>query len=59
VGTLVERVDAQMRLSITYDRGKEMAKHEELTARTGIKVTSPIRTPWQRDTNENTNGLIR
>jgi IS30 family transposase len=35
---VLDRVEAQMRLSITYDRGKEMALHETLTANTGVKV---------------------
>jgi len=57
---VLDRIDAQMRLSITYDRGKEMVKHEQLTAKTGVKVYfADPHAPWQRGTNENTNGLIR
>jgi transposase, IS30 family len=49
-----------MRKTLTYDRGTEMARHEELTARLGLPVffCQPY-SPWQRGTNENTNGLIR
>ncbi len=35
---VLDRIDAQKRLSMTYDRGKEMARHEELTLKTGVKV---------------------
>jgi IS30 family transposase len=57
---VLDRVEAQKRLSMIYERSKEMALHETLSANTGVKVyfTDP-HAPWQRGINENTNGLIR
>jgi transposase, IS30 family len=53
-------IAAPLRKSFTYDQGKEMSRHVELTAQTGVKVFfCDPHSPWQRGTCENTNGLIR
>ncbi len=59
-GQVLNRFDAAMRLSMTYDNGREMAQHKALSESTGIKVyfAHPYR-PWERGRNENTNGLLR
>jgi IS30 family transposase len=56
----LRHVPAMLRKTLTYDRGKEMAEHERLAKRLAIQVffADPY-SPWQRGTNENTNGLLR
>mgnify|MGYP002633740771 CR=1 FL=1 len=53
-------IPKQMKLSLTYDRGKEMSEHRLFSRDTEMKVYfAHPQSPWERGTNENTNGLIR
>ena len=63
IGALIEqakRLSDELRKSLTWDRGKEMAQHKRFTLATDVAVYfCDPQSPWQRGSNENTNGLLR
>jgi IS30 family transposase len=60
IASTITTLPAELRRSLTWDRGTEMAKHADLKIAAGLDIYfCDPHSPWQRGTNENTNGLLR
>jgi IS30 family transposase len=60
IAATITTLPDHLRRTLTWDRGKEMAQHVQLRIDTGVEVYfADPHSPWQRGTNENTNGLLR
>ena len=60
IAAQIATLPRELRRSLTWDQGAEMAQHAQLRIATGLDVWfCDPKSPWQRGTNENTNGLLR
>jgi IS30 family transposase len=60
ISDALKQIPAGLRRTLTWDQGKELAQHQQITAQTGTSVFfCDAHSPWQRGSNENMNGLLR
>ena len=60
IASSIHTLPEQLRCSLTWDQGAEMARHDQVRLETGLKIYfCDPHSPWQRGTNENTNGLLK